>query len=355
MILVDPATIAIPNYATSGDEAETLILRMKHFAEVCAAETLIGFLVSDDLEIQLGINTAYPDVLRDFLETADLNGVYDTKDLLRNIEILQHRSMRISDWDNYFEVEAAKVDLTPEIGPGHSPMDLIPITKQNLLFVSIAKERGQQLVLTSPLSFPAAIDYRVIGESVKVMDAVDIIEIPEHSGRARAIAKISCIANTEFALDLWASASNAEEVSVSISLGALSLMKISGAFPGKNPRRFCVGGGFYDSLIGCQASGSGRFSKSVAQTCFELVADMFAGTDHIHGKKTAEIRLRDGAEGRRCHVTKKKSALRLMYWKLDDRIEFANLDNKMEVNIEHGTVAGACDCSVERVYAKFAD
>jgi hypothetical protein len=159
----------------------------------------------------------------------------------------------------------------------------------------------------------------------------------------------------ELAYDLWASALNADDLTVSIAIGALALLKERGQFPGTVPFGFRIGSDFFDSIVRHQASGEQRYASLVAQICFALAANCFGGTDKPFGRLSAEVRDRDGAEGRRVHVTKAGVGLRLMYWRQGDKLEFANVGPKLELRISQGEDSSTCACRIESLYAAFGE
>lgn len=355
MILVDPAAIAIPNFATTMDEADELIDRLLHIAKICSTNTAIRVLVNDDIEGQLGEYFGNVETIKQYLIRMKLDSFYDPRDLATEIAALQHRATRFGDWEHTLEVQADEFSLSPDLDSGAWPPMLLEATRENLLLVSVARNLGHNLVLTSPFSQPHAIKYEVNGRGLIINEPKNIQELESHSGLAVAISRLGCLIDTETAIDLWRKSSDSKDLTVAISIGALAKLKECGQLSAKLPIRFSIGDEFYKSLSANQACGDGKFSSDAAETCFALVADVFAGHDAIFGAKTAEIRNRDDAEGRRVHLTKDAIGLRLMYWRLKEGIEFANVGPKKELYISRGNEENICYCSVEKLYTAFLE
>jgi len=354
VILIDPAAIAIPNFATTPETANELLNRIKHFSKVCSANTQIRVFVSDDLEDQLGINAGYSQSIRDYLELMGLEFTFDAKDIANEIGVLQHQATRLGDWEHSFEFDAAGVSFAPELPEGMSPIALLEFTKQNLLLVSVSRERGQRLVLMSPFSDPTMLKFGVETQELVVRDRAGEHAYPTHSGFALAVDRLRSVVSLDIAHDLWACAASADELSVAIAIGALAMLKDGGEGPEVMPEQFSVGTGFLESIRRNQAAGAGSFANVVAETCFALAAGMFKGKDRICGKKTAEARASDGAEGRRTHVTKSAIGLRLMYWRAKSGIEFANVGPKNELYISPGVSDKTCLCCVYKLGKEFS-
>lgn len=346
MILVDPASISIPNYATSAEEALELVNRLVHFSLVCSKCKQVMVLVSDFIEEELGLSGGGLSEIRDFLDLMNLSYIFDARDVFNGIRVLQHQSTRLSDWDGWFQVEAAIVQITPALPGGLEPSRLMDFTRANLLFVSLAGARGVRLYLTSSLVGAASAMYDLRAEELTVLDRNSLVEVALHEGPAFTISHFGDLVSGDHAYAVWAKANNERDLTVAIALGAMMTLKAAGLDYQAAGDFFLIGEDFLSSLQSNQALGSGRYSREVARICFELVAGVFAGTDKEFGAGSAIVRKRDGAVGRRVHVSKSGVALRLMYWRLSSGgVEFANVGPKHEllISLGDGRPASKCD------------
>ena len=137
---------------------------------------------------------------------------------------------------------------------------------------------------------------------------------------------------------LWKRAVTSEEIGLSLFVGAIEKKFIRGEFRGRlDFPIFGIGSEFVDSLVGNQAIGAGRFSRATFETALSVICENVGQSmwkSERSGRK--QIIRRDGALAWRCHVSSRHEALRLMYWKKDGMVEFANVGNKNELTILDG-------------------
>ena len=139
-------------------------------------------------------------------------------------------------------------------------------------------------------------------------------------------------------LSLWRRADDAEEIVISLFVGAVERGTDAGLFRNQSDIPvFKIGSAFADSLARNQAMGMGRFSQVTYETALSVICGNAGQTMWRGGPQgRKEIRRADGALARRSHVTSRHEALRLMYWTIDGRVEFANVGVKNELVIEDG-------------------
>lgn len=348
MIVVDPATIAIPNFANDEAEATRLLDRIIHYAKLTSEKSPVKLVLDDDIEDRLGMGAATFDSIRDYLSIMGLEYVYDAGDIFRQVMAIQGKSHRFSRV-NFPKIKDYELEsLQPDLAESLFPVELRERTKETLLATSFAADAGIPSFVTNSSPVSNALVYDIVAERICVSDGVNEKTINNFSGKCISTGSCEALVDLQFANFVWHRARCEEELFLAICLGAASKLKSAGEKT-QLQIQFKIGSQFIASLKSNQAFGNGRFSLDVANTCYDLVAGLFSGTVKTFGLQKQEVREEDNAGGYRCHVTKGGVALRLMYWDINGCIEFSNVGPKKEEIISSGDISKSVSFPVEYV------
>ncbi|KQS96721.1 hypothetical protein [Rhizobium sp. Leaf386] len=150
--------------------------------------------------------------------------------------------------------------------------------------------------------------------------------------------KLGAIQSSEIADHLWTTARTAHDAHFAITLGALALQLEAGEqLDCVRLSQFAIGSAFVESLSSVECWGNGRFSSATRELCSQIVAGKCNRQINPFSLKGQFVRSFDGSLAWRTHLTNAGLALRLMHWKNDKRIEFANVDVKGGERIERGS------------------
>lgn len=336
MILIDPACIAVPNFAESSDDVERLIDRLIEYARIVSSNNPFEIFVDDNIEEKLG--NLYPsfEAITDYLEMCGLDHVFQARDIAKQVGAILARSTRWSDADLPLVEAFASLEIQPPLPALLYPRELAEETHYSLLAVSVASSQFKCIFLSSPFPDYNLTHYSIHAKSIHLKRAGVLSEIPAFTGSAKTLPEIFNLMTLDTAHEKWRSAQNSSDIFAAIIFGGVALTTAANKEIREEIRSFSVGSDFIQSLRDNQAFRDGVYAREVANTCFELVSGTFGGTDRIFGRYVAQTRPRDGASGRRCHVTKGGVGLRLMYWNKGNHLEFSNIGPKFELIIKDG-------------------
>lgn len=341
-ILLDTAILAVPNYAISEGNAQDLLERVLHYSEVACAETLFRIVLSDTAENDLWGNDfgPGPDQIKAFLNSAGLGQVFSANDLLKAYNTIFGRAIRSSDVGGFHPSSLDYYEEAPLLSSSLEPAALIPFTQQLLTATAVLRTFDESWSMGCAFKGHGVRQIKVKAV-ISEMDgprAAEIGPTPVGAfGTAKTIATIEDFACETEVARLWGKASTLEEYFAAIQLGALSVRRAYD--PKARPAdilKFSFGKEFIPSLEAHDCSGGQKFGPLTLQRCTQIVADLGNVAAKDFGIRTA-----DGAVGKRVHLTGDHAALRLMYWKCSQLIEFANVGVKKALKIEPGAPGSA--------------
>lgn len=336
MIIVDPATIAIPTFAGTEDEASDLIDRVIHFSKMLSSNLPIDIIIDDEIEVKLGICCASLSSVREYLEMMNLQYVYDAKDIMRHIAAIQHKAARMHTVHMPRIEGWSSIDIDPPLLDSLYPVNLVNETRRTVLLTSLVRSLGRVAYMSAAMPRDSHITFNVTSSGVNCFLDEVWQELEYHKGDADAVADVSALANRSTAQALWNASNTSREICAAVLLGAIA-ESLESRGDLTEIRRFSIGTKFLYSLNINQALHGGRFASEVARTCSEIVSTTFNGHCALFGKPGTRVaRACDGGTAYRCHITKGALGLRMMYWDMGTHIEFANIGPKFELIIEEG-------------------
>jgi hypothetical protein len=342
-VFVDPALLALPNgLAEDADELAVLVDRvvdLATWARECCAFVLIK---PHDIEGDLISSGAFPDfqIVKETLETYGLSNVFTTKDVLVSLLTIMERASSIIDifgidvsqstvagmhlvsiFDRFpLNVRAMSINALASVcllkSLGKITDDGFAISGHPLLGRQTLVFAGRVQEITTSGKFNVVIPISVTGD-IRLLDSPrDVLDFGE-------------------AIGLWRSAQNAADIHVALESRVRELMS-SDARLQRTVERFSLGSEFVQSLKDSQAFGSGAFASTVMDVCARIIAASPKYEVNDFGQRST-----DGAQGKRTHATKHRPALRLLFWVLTDgQVEFANVGQKNDLEIEAGKLGG---------------
>ncbi|SNR64444.1 hypothetical protein [Puniceibacterium sediminis] len=358
-ILVDTALLAVPNYAEVGADADELIDRVTHFAQLADPEVPVSMVLLNDVEAILWDNNAGPDfdAIEEFINLVGLADVYSPQDLFRQYTYILEASSRASEFFDTLVAECSEVTVTPELPSNLFPLNMRFETHRVLsqLCIKTLPDRlwlyGSSLRCEGILSFSVSTSINSVGE---VGDDKPSPTLPlQLNDDIPVFHKIWDIVSLAMAERLWVEAQNAGDLALSITIGSLALLRTTNKDAKFSELKvFGVGSGFIDSLKANQCFGDGKFSGNAARMCMGIVAGLpFNSIQKMRiSQKSSKQRVRaaDKSLAYRTHITKGGVGLRLMFWESQQIIEFANIGPKLEEEIETGIASS-------RVYVSLGD
>src|SRR5262249_32302856 len=99
LLYFDPALLAIPNHASTQDEAEEIVHRIRYWARSCFFSNLFrGVILEDTLKILADGNffPSAPNIVR-LLDAWNLRHVYSSEDVRRSINFILERAAVLED------------------------------------------------------------------------------------------------------------------------------------------------------------------------------------------------------------------------------------------------------------------
>ncbi|RZT56422.1 hypothetical protein EV283_0473 [Sphingomonas sp. BK036] len=334
-LFVDTAVLAIPNYGVDSDTAEEIIARAFSMSEVAASDLPIQLLRregGDDVLGAIGCGLDF-DIISQFLEILELDGIYSAMDVYKAYGTLSDRSATV---------------CTEQLLSSLDSFVLRPDHVRNMAPVELADESKLCLLTASKMHDSNDCVGFVPGWAGEDHNLIEVSREHSQSGESKSFETkiplfraLSDLSKHRMGPKLWADANCASDICLAIAVRASEMLinagkeVIDGAL-----LPFAVGSEFFESLQRCQAAGNQPFAQVCLDNCAQVVADVVAKFVRPMGAKHHEKRDRDKAGAFRLHVTENKQGLRLMYWKTKNEIEFANVGPKKEEVILSGKAVG---------------
>lgn len=342
-IYVETSVLAIPNYAVDKDTAEEIIERALYFSELCMPGIPIQAVKSPRCDEILWLNNIGPtyDQIEEFLQMVDLDGIYSARDILVLYQTIMERA---ADADEIApaEVESfSEFKSDPEIPEALSPATLRSETERVYCAVALREKLSPGRWAIGSGVFGHAgrkLAIEAVATALTAPKGLEAPDVPIKFAEAIvSLSRLSDIVGQDIARAIWERAESEQELHLAVTLFALALVAESGGAVKLNAlKRFSIGAGFFASLDRNQCRIAAGFSGATLNLCAQLVAGLCNRQIGEFGKPKQLIRSVDQARAWRVHITEGGVGLRLMYWEVGDRIEFANVGPKKELEIERG-------------------
>lgn len=344
-----PAAIAIePSYIAfderdfqNGGELERRILLLATTRRLIATDTAITILTSHETNAELVRTSYYPyhDRLKELLRRLGLAAVYSANDVRVIVQEVINRSESL---EEYLGVDGALYEDDTRIKPDcvqcYADVRLLSMFMEVSGIIAASIAAGSRVGDVLRVACPAAELYNSIEFSGTLLTTEPDLELEAPIEETIHLSKgYKSFVEGLDGLALWQRAENAEGLVFALFVGAVRRQIAAGGLEGlARMPTFSVGSEFAGSLARNQAGGRGLFSQStyervVSVVCGELGRAMWRDT-----KAKNQVVREDGALAWRCHVTTRREALRLMYWTVEGKVEFANVGVKNELVIEEG-------------------
>ncbi len=348
---VDPALLALPNgLAETAVELHELIDRVVELSTSIRDYDLFRLVKSYDLEERLFDAGAFPSFegIQEVIADNDLEGVFSPKDILLSILFIMERSIASID---LFGLES--VNSSEPNDEMKDTFDRYPVKVRDMAINALTSlcllVRERKI-----LDYPLAISGHPLLDRKDILFVGEVLNCVEAEGQsgirvpADVSATIKIVKSPLDVLDyvkaktLWERAEDIGDIHAAIEGRVREIMRAAN-INHREFSRFSMGSHFLESLRDNQAFGASRFSSVTLDICARIII----------GKPKYEVNdfkasRSDGATAKRTHVTKHKPAVRLMLWVInDDEIEFANIGQKADLEIEKGVLAEKHHCSYE--------
>ncbi|QUS38639.1 hypothetical protein RPMA_07165 [Tardiphaga alba] len=349
----DPALLAVPNHASSQDEAEEIISCLKYWARPCFfTGAFRGLLPSDTLTF-LADNGFFPSPpnISKLLDSWNLRHVYSTEDVRRSINFILSRSQSVED---VIDVEVTAAELRqsmPDISQYQARPVLFEATLRLLVTLALQRLTSKpdacgNIVISSFTRHLGIVSIQATANSGAVLSSVGEVHFPLSTTHSVLLADdIRDIALSVGASALWSRALDAAGLHFAIVAEILQIAISGGSAKTLAVPSFRVGAGFFETAQRHGAVGADAANADLLrETCARIV--MGQPKNEIGDLKRADakgdlkpvVRTSDGAAARRTHLLKSHEALRLMFWEhKDGTVEFANVGPKGELEIVDGS------------------
>ncbi|MEP4986832.1 MAG: hypothetical protein ABJV68_03930 [Paracoccaceae bacterium] len=355
-ILIDTALLAIPNYAEDETVASQLIDRVTHFSQLAGPDFPVRMVAMNNLEDVIWSGNIGPDFqnIAEFLEIMGLSEVYTAQDLFRQYTYLMENSFRLSDCCSTSVTACSNVEVMPELPEAMFPLNLAAETETVLIQLCAPELKDKNWFFGSSLFASSNAAFEVSGciDQVETLSDATPISVPlSVKHKVQLFHNAGDLVSTRTAVQLWVKASTEADLHFAVTVGALAIRRAAGKSSDVSDlMKFRIGSKFMESLRANQCSGSARFSTTTCRICMEIVADCHAGHIRQMGIGSQAKRLEDGALGYRLHVTGSGIALRMLFWKVNDFIEFANVGPKFELTIEEGRKSASVALELAEIF-----
>lgn len=251
----DPALLAIPNHASSQDEAEQIVHRIRYWARSCFFSTLFrGVILGDTLDI-LASGEFFPSApnIASLLSEWDLRHVYSTEDVRRSINFILERSAFLED---VLDVEVTEVDFlasTPDLSTLVRVPALFDATARHLATLALAfcleRISSPPIVISGFANTLGKIELKTTARNGAVLELHDEVTFPVSSKANVLFADtVEDIAGTVGAKSLWDGAKTPEQLHFALMTEAATLLRMKGlASKPENVPRFTIGSDFFDT------------------------------------------------------------------------------------------------------------
>ncbi|WP_146205345.1 MULTISPECIES: hypothetical protein [unclassified Azospirillum] len=351
ILAIDPSVCAIPAIAQTRDDVEGAIKQIgklsKDIRECgwCTIGTLSDAATILASAGYFPISTG----IRKMLEDYNLSSVYSAEEIRKSVNSILERAAHLEEISGVDFFIPTEVDIHPSADDVTFPPELREALSLLLGHLGVAHSVGG--VPRSMLGV-STISSRWNKSKIEFKGKLEDISPWHHDnyeGKAHIDLEVSvCQSADELrcqldADDIWRSAQNENAIKLAIELAAQNMARTCGLKSSfLTPTSFSIGPHFITSLNNWEASGDGRYSSCVFETCVRIaigqpkyvVNEMLAKTGSKGKAEVHKCRKADGAGAYRTHVSKDHEAVRLMYWKRNDgHIEFANVGAKHDLEI----------------------
>ncbi|WP_441228232.1 hypothetical protein AB7813_14770 [Tardiphaga sp. 20_F10_N6_6] len=352
----DPALLAVPNHATSQDEAEQIIGRLKYWAKPCFfGGEFRALLPSSTLDF-LADNGFFPSPpnISTLLDSWNLRHVYSTEDVRRSINFILSRAGAIEDVIDVEVTEALYESSVPDVSAYQQRPLLFDATLRMLVTLALQTLTPKSdvcgnVVVSSFAGHAGLISLKATALEGAVISSVGDVDFPLSTKHSYLLVEnVRELALSFGARALWSRAGDADGLHFAIVVEILQLLATNNPGLQANVPKFRIGSGFFTSAqshgaIGASAANGDLLREACARIAVgqpkNEIGDL-KRADH-KGDLHPVVRSADGAAARRTHLQKSHEALRLMFWEhKDGSIEFANIGPKNELEIIEGS--GVC-------------
>lgn len=350
----DPALLAIPNHASTQDEAEQIVHRIRYWARSCFFSSLFQGAVLGDTITILADGDFFPSTpnIVDLLDQWGLRHVYSTEDVRRAVNFILERAVILED---IFDVEVTSAQFC-ESAPDLTARVRLPLlfdaTVRHLTTLTLAvcvnpEEVSRPVVVSGFANTTGDVDLKLTANDGVVLRRPDEFNFPL-SARSNLIFadNVEDVAGCLGAKALWCEADTPEQLHFALMVEATHLLRAKGVFHRtEDVPKFRIGSDFFETATRFNATGmTGASGDLLREACARIVVnDPKYPVGELKrankfGKLVPVIRKRDGAIACRTHLQKSHAALRLMFWRLHDgSMEFANVGPKAELEILDGS------------------
>ena len=341
-IAIEPSYIALDaRDFQDADEVERRIVMFTMARRLIATSGVVSILTSEQTNTALYRANYYPynDRLSMLLSHFGLDSIYSANDVRVIIQDVIERSTSL---EKYIGVDVALYDdptIVPACTEFYSDDKLLTMFGEIIGIVAAGMKLNANLADVIRICAPAASAH----DCIKFSGALEVSEPDLGFCGALSMSVFLTDRYNVFirSLDgrvLWSNAVKVEDFVFALFVGAVQRKVEAGTITElSDVALFAVGSGFSDSLVRNQASGAGRYSLATYERTVSIICGRRGGAMWHGDPVRRKQRVRgDGAIAWRAHVTSRHEALRLMYWTVEGRIEFANVGKKSELTIVEG-------------------
>ena len=352
---VDTGFLAVPNYASTTEEASRLIESIADWSHRISRKQFRA-TKSGDCEEVLASNNLYPahSSLKEMLELFDLSSTFSPNDIARLVNNIIERSYEVK---NCVGVEVVSVEeylMEPNLFEEVAPASLRDASNRSLATVmhinASCKDVRAVLVSALPICDPIRIKFSANVEAHETdADGRDILRHTNVEGMATMLSKLDDLCGVVSATSLWESAKDERDLHFAIAVRICEICKGSGGRLLEDVPQFSLGSEFANSLSRVQVAGGQPYAGPALETCAKLILGTASDTSPFKDREGRQkVRQSDGALAWRTHVTKSGLALRLISWTYGDTVELANIGAKHDLVLERGdpsrTYSGDYSC-----------
>lgn len=354
-IYLDTALLAVPNYAygANSENVQELLDRVFHFSDLLTADLPLTLVVAEEVESTLGVDYPTHESIREFLADANLAHVFSVNDLYQQYLTVLDRATRPCELGSFEVHSISSFDSMPPLPPGLAPAVLLVETERCVTNVAVQVDGDTAWWLGSSMNDDGNRRLAVTA----TVDAASHDPSPNDGPLAFTFARpanvlvnFAQLAELDTARELWRLGSSSDDLHLAVSLGALAMRR--GMFPHASfadLKTFSIGSDFFASLEPHQCGRGQNFSNTTFELCAQIVADIGIAAFHEMGAPQQERRAADNAGAFRSQITTGNPALRLMFWETQEGIEFANVGNKKDLEIEPGDIASSVRVDLSNV------
>ena len=307
-IAIEPTYIAFDERDFgSGEELERRILLLTSARRLMASSTAIKILTSDETDAELVKSNFYPyhDRLKELLRRWGLGTIYSANDVRVIVQEVIGRSESLEDYVGVtFALYEEEAMTSPDCRQCYSDGVLLSVFLQVLGIISAGIAANSSVRDTLRLCCPPSRLWDCLRFS-------GVLQATEPDLGLQGAVSEEIILSDDYkkflasldGLSLWRRADDAEEIVISLFVGAVERGTDAGLFRNQSDIPvFKIGSAFADSLARNQAMGMGRFSQVTYETALSVICGNAGQTMWRGGPQgRKEIRRADGALARRSH------------------------------------------------------